>query len=286
MQNEQAGNLYIVATPIGNLQDISLRAKETLAKVAWIAAEDTRHSAKLLSELGIKNKLISYHQHNEHQLTEKLITKLRAGKSGAIISDAGTPLIRDPGLLMVRAARTANIPVVPIPGACAAVAAISCAGLPAEKYWFEGFLPAASKARRERLEALKQICGSIIIYESVHRLTETLIDSCAIFGEDHPAFIARELTKKFEQTKLSSLQDLLINLQNGKIPLKGEFVLVIQGASDAKIDDPDSLNATDDILKVLMAELPLKQAATLTAKISGHSKNALYQRALQLKQHA
>lgn len=266
--------LYIVATPIGNLNDITLRAIEILKNVDLIAAEDTRHSGLLLQHLGIKAKLFALHDHNEQEKSQILIEKLNSGLSIALISDAGTPLINDPGYHLVKACRENDIKVVPIPGACAAIAALSVAGLPSDKFSYEGFLPAKSKARQDYLTTLVNETRTMIFYESTHRLLDTLQDMQTIFGTDKQIVLAKELTKTWE-TIVSYPVNQLINWLNEDVTRqKGEFVLIVEGHTKSDKDiDPNVINT----LKLLVKELPLKKAAAITAEIYGLKKNQLYQ---------
>ena len=266
--------LYIVATPIGNLNDITLRAIEILKNVDLIAAEDTRHSGLLLQHLGIKAKLFALHDHNEQEKSQILIEKLNSGLSIALISDAGTPLINDPGYHLVKACRENDIKVVPIPGACAAIAALSVAGLPSDKFSYEGFLPAKSKSRQDYLTTLVNETRTMIFYESTHRLLDTLQDMQTVFGTDKQIVLAKELTKTWE-TIVSYPVNQLINWLNEDVTRqKGEFVLIVEGHTKSDKDiDPNVINT----LKLLVKELPLKKAAAITAEIYGLKKNQLYQ---------
>lgn len=276
---ERPGVLYVVATPIGNLDDISPRALKVLAEVDLVAAEDTRHSGNLLGHFGIKTPLVSLHEHNEAERADWLIAKLKQGKCVALVSDAGTPLISDPGFDLVRAARRAGITVSPIPGACALVAALSVSGLPTDRFVFEGFLPAKSAARRERLALLSAETRTLVFYESVHRLPESLQDMAAVFGSGRTAVLARELTKLHEGVREAPLADLAEWARSDANAGKGEVVLLVAGASaGAGGSDADA----ERVLKALLKELPVKQAASLAAEITGLKKNALYERALEL----
>ncbi|MGE3319859.1 MAG: 16S rRNA (cytidine(1402)-2'-O)-methyltransferase [Candidatus Berkiella sp.] len=278
---QEMGKLYVVATPIGNLTDISLRAQEILSQVTWIAAEDTRHSMALLTHFGINTPLVSYHDHNERDKSAQLIEQIRQGEDGALISDAGTPLISDPGYHLVQKAHEAGISVIPIPGACAAIAALSASGLPSAKFLFEGFLPAKS-GRNKRLEALKSVPFTVIFYEAPHRI-ETLLEECIeVFGGERQACIAKEITKKFERIYSANLAAILARLQNGEIPQKGEFVFMV-APEDEKTE---SLAGTEEqirVLKILLAELPVKQAVKMAVALTGHPKNALYELALEIQ---
>ena len=266
--------LYIVATPIGNLDDITLRAINTLKQVDLIAAEDTRHSGLLLQHLAIKAKLFALHDHNEQEKSQLLIEKLKSGLSIALISDAGTPLINDPGYHLVKACRENNINVVPIPGACAAIAALSASGLPSDKFIYEGFLPAKTKARQDYLTTLLDEPRTMIFYESTHRLLDTLQDMQTIWGSDKQIVLAKELTKTWETIVNFSIIDLINWLQEDSNRQKGEFVLIVEGNN--KTDDAIDTKAINT-LKLLLKELPLKKAAAITAEIYGLKKNQLYQ---------
>lgn len=266
--------LYIVATPIGNLEDITLRAINTLKQVDLIAAEDTRHSGLLLQHLAIKAKLFALHDHNEQEKSQLLIEKLKSGLSIALISDAGTPLINDPGYHLVKACRENNINVVPIPGACAAIAALSASGLPSDKFSYEGFLPAKTKARQDYLTTLLDEPRTMIFYESTHRLLDTLLDMQTIWGSDKQIVLAKELTKTWETIVNFSILDLINWLQEDSNRQKGEFVLIVEGNN--KTADAIDLKAINT-LKLLLKELPLKKAAAITAEIYGLKKNQLYQ---------
>lgn len=273
--------LYIVATPIGNLDDITLRAIDTLKRVDLIAAEDTRHSGLLLQHLGIKAKLFSLHDHNEQEKAHVLIEKLQSGLSIALVSDAGTPLINDPGYHLVKACRENDIKVVPIPGACAAIAALSVAGLPSDKFIYEGFLPAKSKARQDSLASLITEPRTMIFYESTHRILETLKDMQTIFGADKQIVLAKELTKTWETIVSFPVNELIDWLNQDASRQKGEFVLIVAGYTESNKDvDPKAINT----LKLLQKELPLKKAAAITAEIYGLKKNQLYQIGLNLEE--
>ncbi|TWI58465.1 16S rRNA (cytidine1402-2'-O)-methyltransferase [Pseudomonas duriflava] len=273
------GTLYIVATPIGNLEDISARALRILKEAALIAAEDTRHSSRLLQHFGINTPLAACHDHNEREQGGRFINQLLAGESVALISDAGTPLVSDPGFHLVRQARAANIPVVPIPGACAAIAALSAAGLPSDRFIFEGFLPAKTTARRTRLEALKEEERTLIFYEAPHRLLESLQDLSAVLGGARLAVLARELTKTFETIKDAPLAELCCWVEADANQQRGECVLLVAGWEPLQKDELSA--EAIRVLELLLAELPLKRAAALAADITGARKNALYQHALE-----
>ncbi len=231
------GVLYVVATPIGNLQDISERAIATLKGVSRIAAEDTRHSARLLSHYGINTPMVALHEHNEREITPQLLDRLAAGDDLALISDAGTPLISDPGFCLVRAARAAGFRLVPVPGPAACIAALSVAGLPVDHFVFEGFLPARATARRRRLEELRRESRTLVFHESSHRIVECLGDMAEILGGDRPAVVARELTKVFETIQSGALSALLVWLQADPNQQKGEFVVLVQGCRPAAGDE-------------------------------------------------
>jgi 16S rRNA (cytidine1402-2'-O)-methyltransferase len=272
------GVLYVVATPIGNLGDMVPRAVETLQTVAVIAAEDTRHSSRLLAHFDIKTPCIAYHDHSGEDRTDALVARLCAGDSIALISDAGTPLVSDPGYRLVRQARLAGIRVVPIPGACAMVAALSAAGLPSDRFAFEGFLPAKQGARVAQLESVAADPRTLIFYEAPHRILETLVDMCQVFGSERELVMARELTKTFETIKgdrLDVMRDWVAADSNQQ---RGEIVLLVQGAP--KRDVGDITSEQERVMRVLLEELPVKQAANLGAKLTGLKKNFLYQWAL------
>jgi len=274
----QAGVLYVVATPIGNMGDISARAREILATVSVVAAEDTRHSAQLLRGLGLDRPLLSLHEHNERARAAELVERLRAGESVALISDAGTPLISDPGYQLLRAALAAGIAVSPIPGPCAAIAAISAAGLPSERFCFEGFLPARAGARRKRLSELAGESRTLVIYEAPHRIAASLADIAAACGGTRRACIARELTKKFETFYRGSLDELAARAKDDEDLRRGEAVILVEGAPP----EPLSTGRLDETLAVLLRFLPPSAAAEAAAELSGVRKNEAYARALEL----
>ncbi|HLB56116.1 MAG TPA: 16S rRNA (cytidine(1402)-2'-O)-methyltransferase [Coxiellaceae bacterium] len=275
--------LYIVSTPIGNLSDISFRATEILKSVDWIAAEDTRHSQRLLSHYEIHTPCFSLHEHNEDERIEKIISLLRNEKSVALISDAGTPLISDPGFRLVRAVRDANFKIIPIPGACAAIAALVASGLPTDRFIFEGFLPAKNAALESHLEKLKSETRTIVFYESVHRITKTLPVMKKIFGSERVATVARELTKSFETIKQDTLENLCIDIIKNTEAQKGEFVIIVQGAlSNTSTSDQQQLTT---LLTQLLTELSVKQAVSLACKITQLNRKVVYALALDLKKH-
>lgn len=273
------GTLYVVATPIGNLGDMVPRAVETLQTVALIAAEDTRHSSRLLSHFDIKTPCVAYHDHSDEQRTEQLIARMHAGDSIALISDAGTPLVSDPGYRLVRSARQAGIQVVPIPGACAMIAALSAAGLPSDRFAFEGFLPAKQVARCTQLQSLAADPRTLIFYEAPHRILETLQDMAQVFGPEREVVMARELTKTFETIKGDKVADLADWVAADSNQQRGEIVLLVHGAP--KPENEAMTPAQMHTMKVLLEELPVKQAANIGAKLTGLKKNFLYDWALQ-----
>ncbi len=273
--------LYVVATPIGNLQDISQRAIEVLRDADLIAAEDTRHSMRLLSHLGISTRVTSYHEHNEDAKSRQLIEQMQRGCKVALISDAGTPLISDPGYQLVRCAHRHGIRVTPIPGASALVAALSASGIASDRFVFEGFLPARQGARLLRLEQLAEESRTLIFYESSHRILASIADLGEVFGGDRTLCIARELTKKFETIHSAAVADALAWLQSDADQQRGEFVLIVAGNMAVQSDEVTT--SVRQVLEVLLADLPLKQAVQLAAKITGHKKNELYQQALALQ---
>ncbi|WP_293715094.1 16S rRNA (cytidine(1402)-2'-O)-methyltransferase [Stenotrophomonas sp. UBA7606] len=268
-----AATLYVVATPIGNLADLSPRAQEVLRSVAAICAEDTRHTGQLLSHFGISKPLVALHDHNEEAMAERVVSRLLGGESLAVVSDAGTPLVSDPGFRLVRAARAAGVRVSPIPGACAAIAALSVAGLPSDRFVFEGFLPAKGAARRERLNKLAAETGTLVFYESSHRIAESLADMVAAFGAERPAVVARELTKLFETVLDGSLEQLLAKVLGDDNQRKGEFVVMVQGAGD---DEQARIAEGRRLYAKLNEHLPPSTAAKLAAELSGAPRKALY----------
>jgi 16S rRNA (cytidine1402-2'-O)-methyltransferase len=282
------GKLYVIATPIGNLGDLSARARETLAGCALIAAEDTRHTGILLKAFGIGTPQVSLHDHNEALRAIEIIARLREGKSVALVSDAGTPAISDPGFELVRAVAAAGIEIVAIPGPCAAIAALSIGAQPTDRFCFEGFLPARGAARKLRLKSLAEEPRTLVIYESPHRVRETLEDCVTAFGEVRAATVVREATKLHETTYRGSLLELWNRSKSDADFARGEIVLLIGGAPQASVldDDSDSKAGLDKVLVALLAELPLKQAARLAAQITGARDNEAYKRALILKQQS
>lgn len=274
-----SGTLFIVATPIGNLEDLSTRARLTLAEVSLIAAEDTRHTGRLLMHIGCKTRLTALHDHNEEKAVAGLLAVLLSGESVALVSDAGTPLVSDPGFRLVRAAHEHGITVSPIPGASALTAALSAAGIPTDRFCFEGFAPAKQAARRDWLENLSGERRTLVFYESVHRIAECLADMVDVFGAARAAFIGRELTKIHEQCVRSSLGELQARVANKTIVDKGEFVIVVAGCAD----EHESPFEVDRLLRALADRLSAKDAAKVAAEATGLKRNALYERLLELK---
>jgi 16S rRNA (cytidine1402-2'-O)-methyltransferase len=276
---QMSGTLYVTATPIGNLDDLTPRAAQTLASVDLVAAEDTRHTRRLLSHIGANPALMALHDHNEQQAAATVIEALKSGKDVALVSDAGTPLISDPGFRLVRAVQEEGIKVVPVPGVSAVMAALSVAGLPTDRFCFEGFPPHKRAARRSFLESLATEPRSMVFFESVHRIDESLSDMVEAFGADREAFVGRELTKLHEQCIRRPLGELADLAQSGEIVGKGEFVVIVAG-NDAAAGE--SLDA-DRMLVLLDEELGAKKAARIVAGITGQKKNALYERVLELR---
>lgn len=274
------GVLYIVATPIGNLGDITVRAIEILREVDRIAAEDTRHSLRLLKHLGIEKPLVALHEHNEREQALKLLEFVQQGQSLALISDAGTPLISDPGYHIVQLAHQLDIQVVPVPGSCSIIAALSASGLPTVRFAFEGFLPPKATARLKQLEKLAFETRTLIFFEAPHRILETLDTMQSCFGAGRMVVVARELTKTFETIRLGTLSELLVWIKSDPMQQRGEFVILVAGAileTNQEIIPAESLQ----VLKILLAELSVKQASSLAAKITGISKRLLYDAALK-----
>lgn len=276
---QQTGILYIVATPIGNLDDITQRALQTFERVDLIAAEDTRHSGILLSHYGIKKPFFALHDHNEQQRSAALVEKLLEGINIALISDAGTPLISDPGFHLVRDCRQAGIQIVPIPGACAAITALCSAGIASDRFCFEGFLPAKTKARCDKLEELVDEERTLIFYESTHRIVDCLADMQSVFGAERYVVMARELTKTWETIYGAPLSELISWLSQDPNRIKGEIVLVVEGK---KTEEQAEISAQAvKLLALLAKELPLKKAAAIVAESFGYKKNSLYQYGLE-----
>lgn len=272
------GDLYVVATPIGNLTDFSERGRKVLSSVDLILAEDTRHSAKLLGHYGIPTPLLSLHEYNEKSRVRDLLARLQQGDDIALISDAGTPLISDPGYRLITAAQAAGVRLIPIPGACALVAALSVAAQPIDRFVFEGYLPARAAARRQRLAELTNETRTLVFYEAPHRLCAWLDDAVACFGATRPATLAKELTKQYEQIVSGSLQDLQRWLAADPKRVQGEFVLVVAGNPEPPADTDAEL-----LLRELLEHLPVKTAASAAARISGRKRNELYALALRLQ---
>ncbi|AGA90257.1 putative S-adenosylmethionine-dependent methyltransferase, YraL family [Thioflavicoccus mobilis 8321] len=272
--NSDRGRLYVVATPIGNLADLSSRAREVLAEVAAIAAEDTRHTRRLLTHYGIAAELIAYHEHNEAALTPRLLERLAGGDDLALVSDAGTPLISDPGFVLVRAARQRGIRVVPIPGPSAAITALSAAGLPSDRFLFLGFPPRTAARCRSWLAGLVDEPGTLVFYESGKRAVRTLADLAAVLGGGRRAVVARELTKQFETFLVGELAELAERLAGDAEQRLGELVILVEGASGG--DDAAAAREQARVLGILAEALPLKQAAELAARITGGRRNDLY----------
>jgi 16S rRNA (cytidine1402-2'-O)-methyltransferase len=270
--------LYVVATPIGNLQDMTPRAIEVLQQVELIAAEDTRHSARLMAHCGIDTRLVSVHEHNERQRIETIVHQLQSGASVALISDAGTPLISDPGYVVVKGVREAGFRVVPVPGCVAFITALSAAGLPTDRFVFEGFLPHKSSGRKQQLKGLIGESRTLIFYESPHRILASLKDMRDVFGGERVVAVARELTKTYETIHVDQLTPLIEWMEADSNQQRGEFVVLVHGVETKGevLLDAKAL----EVLDVLLAELPASQAASLAAKITGLKKKVLYQAAL------
>ncbi len=273
-----AGTLFVVATPIGNLGDMVPRAIEILQNVDLIAAEDTRRSSQLLKQFNIATRLISYHDHSNTAKVDQVLEVLRRGDNVALISDAGTPLISDPGYRLVRRALDLDCTVSPVPGPCAAMAALSAGGLPSDRFVFEGFLPAKTTQRQKALQLLIKEPRTLIFYEAPHRIQDTIRDLCDIFGGDREAVLARELTKTYETILSGSLAELDERVKSDTNQQRGEIVLLVHGFAGVAQSEEDS--EQERVLNVLLEELPVKQAASLAARITGGSKNKLYQMAV------
>ncbi|PWQ95784.1 16S rRNA (cytidine(1402)-2'-O)-methyltransferase [Leucothrix pacifica] len=276
----EPGTLYVVATPIGNLGDITQRALDVLAGVDRVCAEDTRTSKRLLTHFGLQKRLVALHDHNERDKLDQLTEWLQSGESLALISDAGTPLISDPGYHLVQHLRELSIPVVPIPGACAIIAALSVAGLPTDRFVFEGFLPAKSAARKQAFQKATQQTCTQVYYESSHRIVASLRDLSEVIEADRRVVLSRELTKMFEQSFSGTASEVLKWLESEPNHQKGEFVVMVQGAFPTEASQGMAL---EPLLKLLMAELSVKQSASLAAKITGENKNHCYKAAMALR---
>ncbi len=273
MAATQAGTLYVVATPIGNLGDLTARGREVLAAVSAICAEDTRHTRQLLGAVGIDRPLLALHEHNEAEIAWKLVERLRSGETLALVSDAGTPLVSDPGYRLVREVRAAGLRVSPVPGACAAIAALSVAGIPSDRFCFEGFLPAKASARRERLAELARETRTLVFYESSHRIEESLADMAAAFGDEREAVLARELTKLFETVLGDTLAGIAAQVAADANQRKGEFVIVVRGSED---DAQARLLEGQRLYAKLVEHVKPSLAAKLAADISGAPRKSLY----------
>jgi 16S rRNA (cytidine1402-2'-O)-methyltransferase len=277
IEPRESGVLYVVATPIGNLDDISARARSVLAGVDAIAAEDTRHTGRLLASLGVSTPLIALHEHNESERAAAVLDRVAAGESIALVSDAGTPLISDPGYRLVALARERCLRVVAIPGSCAAIAALSVAGLPTDRFRFEGFLPARSAARRARLELIRNAAETLVFYEAVHRIGEMLADLAAVLGAGRRACVLREMTKLHESAYIGTLAEIASQRVQDAGGDRGEFTLVVAGAVVAAPADEELAR----VVAILAAELPPTQAAALAARITGGERRAAYRLALE-----
>lgn len=273
--------LYVVATPIGNLADVTFRAVDVLRRVGVIAAEDTRHTKRLLDRYDIRTPCVAYHEHNERQMTPRLIERLVQGQSVALVSDAGTPLISDPGYHLIDAAHdTRTVPIIPIPGPSAVTAALSVAGLPNDRFVFEGYLPAKPGARRRRLAEMEREARTMVFYEAPHRITAALADMAGAFGEDRRATFARELTKTFETVYRATLGGLAARIQAEEDQRRGEFVVVVHGR---QVEPCQALEGDHErMLTVLLRHVPLKTAVAVAAELSGEKKNRLYEKAVEL----
>ncbi|RBO82693.1 MULTISPECIES: 16S rRNA (cytidine(1402)-2'-O)-methyltransferase [Marinomonas] len=280
--DEVRGSLYIVATPIGNLDDFTKRAEETLRNVDYIAAEDTRHTRRLLNHFGIEAKLFSVHDHNEKDKAEYVASLLSEGKNLALVSDAGTPLISDPGYHLVSSLRALGHKVVPVPGSCAVVAALCASGLPTDQFFFAGFVPAKSKARRDVFAAWAKQAGTVVFYESTHRIYDSISDLEAVYGDQANLVLAREITKTFETFLSGSPSQILQQFDEDANQMKGEFVVMLNLSLP---EEDESLQEARRVLALLLEEsLPLKQAASIAAKFTGGKKNQLYKMALEMQQ--
>lgn len=275
----QRATLYLVATPIGNLDDMVPRAVKVLQSADAIAVEDSRHSGKLLQHFNISKPLIPYHDHNERDAAERILQLLQAGKRVALISDAGTPAIADPGYRLVRLAHQHAVRVESVPGPCAAIAALAGSGLPSDSFRFNGFLPAKQQARKTALENLREETATLIFYEAPHRLADTVSDMAEVLGGEREVCLTRELTKHFETLWLTTLAELQQAIAEKRVEERGEIVLIVAGNPQQPADDAEA----ERVLKILLQELPVKQASALASQITGVAKRELYQRALALK---
>lgn len=279
----RSGTLYIVATPIGNLEDLSPRAAAVLGRVAVIAAEDTRHSGRLLQHLGVNKPMLALHDHNERDRAEQVLDRLEAGEDVALVSDAGTPLISDPGYVLVRQARERGLTVSPIPGPCALVAGLSAAGLPTDRFLYVGFLPAKRGSRRSELELLAAERATLVFYESPHRILDTVADIRDVMGAGRELVLGRELTKTFETFYAGPAGEVCETIANDPNGARGEFVVMVAGAPQGEAPADSGEVNTDQLLSLLLAELPVKKVARMVSELTGRPKNELYQRALALK---
>ena len=274
------GALYVVATPIGNLDDLSGRARTVLREVDVVLAEDTRRTRKLFDRYAIPTPTRAFHEHNEREETSRVLARLSEGKRVALVSDAGTPLVSDPGYVLVREAHARRVPVHCVPGPSAVTAALSVSGLPTDRFAFEGFLPARRSRRLHALGSLVREPRTMVFYEAPHRIVDTLADLRAAFGDDREAVVARELTKRFESVVAGRLDDLLDQARSGRIPSRGEFVVVVRGGAVPTADE----EATDTVLRALLDEgVALRQTAAVAARLTGRPRNSLYRRALALE---
>ena len=281
---KKPGTLYVVATPIGNRDDLAPRARQVLDAVDVIAAEDTRHTGRLLSHFGIDTPQIALHDHNENQQADAIIARLVSGADVALVSDAGTPLVSDPGYRLVAEARAAGLAVSPLPGASAVTAALSVSGLPTDRFAFEGFLPPRGEARRRRLRQLVSEPRTLVFLESVHKIDACVADLVAEFGADRLAFVGRELTKLHEQCVRATLGDIADGLARGRIVKKGEFVLITAGAPSPSSDEDDTQRySVDALLQELLAEMSTAKAVRIAVRLTGQKRNRLYERALELQ---
>jgi 16S rRNA (cytidine1402-2'-O)-methyltransferase len=280
LQSYPQSALYVLATPIGNVCDITLRALHVLSIVDAVACEDTRNTAHLMTRYGLSKTLIAAHEHNEREVADKIIARLQAGERIALVSDAGTPAVSDPGARIVDTVRNAGLRVLPLPGASAAITALSASGLVNDQFHFAGFLPAKAKQRENALASLISLTSTLVLYEAPHRITETVDALLLAFGPQRQIVLARELTKQFEEIHRCPLADAPAWLAQDSNHQRGEFVLLIEAAPATDEDDVEA----DRVLQILLAELPLKQAAALAAQLTGGKKNALYERALALRE--
>ena len=274
----EPGSLYVVATPIGNLDDLSRRAVRCLGSVALIAAEDTRRTRQLLVHVGIDRPLLSLHDHNERSRVDQLIARLEAGDSIALVSDAGTPLVSDPGYPLVRALAQRGFRIVPIPGACSIIAALSAAGLPTDRFLYDGFLPSRPTARRQHLQDLSRQTCTVVLLETARRIRSSLADMEAIFGEDREAVLARELTKLHEEFLRGSIRDLRALLESEPQRCRGEFVVLVRGAAVSAVGGED----VAELMAALLDELPASRAAAVAARVTSRRRSELYRLGLEL----